>query len=173
MQSLDPRYIQLFFWRLTLSFMLIFTPFIFFFLFPLFFSWEEFPLKIIYFLIVLSVFACFCAGFLSLFWFISKWNWRFFKYELKEDGFWRESGIIWKSYCTIPYSRIQNIDLYRNPLERLLGLSRLHIQTAGNNAYPNFAEGKVPGLSVEVAEKLRKELVRRSNEFKQLSSDGI
>ena len=59
----------------------------------------------------------------------AKLSYRFYHYELTENGFRKESGVITKKYVTIPYDRIQNVDIYRGILARLLGLSDLQIQT--------------------------------------------
>ena len=74
---------------------------------------------------------------------------------------------------TIPYDRIQNVDIYRGILARLLGLSDLNIQTAGMSAIINRygvsgggAEGRLPALSREVAEQLRDELIQRARQSK-------
>ncbi|MEP7103301.1 MAG: PH domain-containing protein [Candidatus Dojkabacteria bacterium] len=92
-----------------------------------------------------------------------------YKYELKEDGFYKESGVITKKYVTIPYERIQNIDIYRGILARILGLSDLQIQTAGmsavytnKGAYGVNAEGRLPGLSEQDAKEIRDELIKRA-----------
>ena len=100
------------------------------------------------------------------------WAWltyRFYRYELREDGFRKESGVIYKRYVTIPYERIQNVDIYRGIWARILGLSDLQIQTAGASAVMGnhgarglLAEGRLPGLSKETAEQLRDELVRKA-----------
>src|SRR3989344_793259 len=99
----------------------------------------------------------------------AKLTYKYYRYELTEDGFRKESGVIYKRYVTIPYDRIQNVDIYRGILARLLGLSDLQIQTAGASAvmagrgvYGAGAEGRLPGLSREIAEQLRDELVKRS-----------
>lgn len=96
----------------------------------------------------------------------AKLTYRFYKYELKEDGFRKEHGVIWKKYVTIPYERIQNVDIYRGLLARILGLSDLHIQTAGMSApvgnYGGVSEGRLPGLSPQIAEDLRDELIKRA-----------
>ena len=97
-------------------------------------------------------------------------TYRYYKYELTEDGFRKESGVIYKRYVTIPYERIQNVDIHRGILARLLGLSDLQIQTAGASAvvagrygaYGMGAEGRLPGLTHQVAEQLRDDLVRRA-----------
>ena len=103
----------------------------------------------------------------------AKLSYRFYKYELTDDGFRKELGVIYKKYVTIPYDRIQNVDIYRGILARILGLSDLNIQTAGASAQMSRyggltggAEGRLPGLSREDAEKLRDELIRRAKQSK-------
>ncbi len=102
----------------------------------------------------------------------AKLKYHFYFFELREDGFRKESGVILKKYVTIPYNRIQNIDIYRGVLARILGLSNIHIQTAGMSSSigqggaGRIAEGQLPGLSKEYAEKLRDELIRRTNKSK-------
>lgn len=100
-------------------------------------------------------------------WIWAKLSYRFYRYELREDGFRKESGIIWKKYTTIPYGRIQNVEIYRGLVARILGLSDLHIQTAGGVAqsrYGTFSEGRIPGLLRADAEIIRDELVRRTEQ---------
>ena len=70
-------------------------------------------------------------------------------------------GIIYKKYVSIPYDRIQNVDIHRSLLARILGLSSLRIHTAGVGGMAS-AEGNLPGVSTEVAEQLREELLSRS-----------
>lgn len=55
-------------------------------------------------------------------------NWH---YELTGEAIKIERGVIWKHYVSIPYERVQNVDIARGPLARILGLSDLQIQTAG------------------------------------------
>lgn len=110
-------------------------------------------------------------GLLIFFWIWAKLTYHFYRYELREDGFRKELGVIWKKYVTIPYDRIQNVDIYRGVIARILGLSDLNIQTAGASAQVSRygawglgAEGRLPGLSREVAEQLRDELVKRAKQ---------
>ena len=88
-------------------------------------------------------------------------SYRFYKYEVGDKGFRKESGVIWKRYVTIPYDRIQNVDIYRGVIARLLGLSDLQIHTAGMGGIAT-GEGRLPGLSKEEAERMRDELIDRS-----------
>ena len=104
-------------------------------------------------------------------WIWAKLSYKFYRYELKEEGFRKESGVIYKKSVTIPYDRIQNVDINRGILARLLGLSDLNIQTAGAGVVtPRFggpgAEGRLPGLSMQVAEQVRDELINRARRSK-------
>lgn len=108
---------------------------------------------------------------LSFVW--AKLTYHFYRYELIENGFRKESGVIYKKYVTIPYDRIQNVDIHRGILARLLGLSDLNIQTAGASVSFNrygmggaSAEGRLPATSKDVAEKLRDELIQRAGQSK-------
>ncbi|MBI4135184.1 PH domain-containing protein [Candidatus Uhrbacteria bacterium] len=108
---------------------------------------------------------------IGLSWIWARLAYRYYRYELREDGFRKEHGVIWKKYVTIPYDRIQNIDIHRGVFARLLGLSDLQIHTAGASAVVGkygargvYAEGRLPGLSKEIAEEIRDELVRRARE---------
>lgn len=81
---------------------------------------------------------------------------RNYKYELGETGLKKESGVIWKEYITIPYSRIQDVTIQRGPFERIFGLSSLYIETAG-------AEGSgLSGVTQQEAENIREELISKS-----------
>jgi len=78
-----------------------------------------------------------------------------------------EKGIIWKRNVSIPYERIQNVDILRGIFARMFGLSDLQIQTAGQSATTGFSllsssEGRLPGLDIQTAEKLRDELIKRA-----------
>ena len=87
-------------------------------------------------------------------------NW---KYELTDDGLKIEKGIIWKKYTTIPYERIQNVDMQRGIIARIFGFSSINVQTAGA-AYGNGSarsEGYLPAVSMDKAEKIREYLTKR------------
>lgn len=91
-------------------------------------------------------------------------TYKFWRYELTEDSLRIEKGVIWKKYVSIPYERIQNVDIHRGILARILGLSDLMIQTAGYSGgrHGRGSEGKLPGVSQMRAEQLRDELIRRA-----------
>ena len=172
MQQLDPKAFWLFFLSSLLRwglFILIFLLWFVGFLFDALVEGEDFQapywLGIVFFVVPIVMF-------LVLFvW--AKLSYRFYKYELADVGFRKELGVINKKYVTIPYDRIQNVDIDRNLLARILGLSTLSIQTAGYSGakgFGNESEGRLPGLSQETAEQLRNELIRRAG---QTRSQGV
>ena len=101
-------------------------------------------------------------------------SYKFYRYELTDSGFKKESGILTKKYVTIPYDRIQNININRNIVAQMLRLSSLQIETAGSSAIVGRvgasglgAEGILPGLTKEIAEQVRDELLARSKKSNQ------
>jgi len=90
-------------------------------------------------------------------------TYHFYRYELKNNEFRKELGVIRKRYVSIPYDRVQNVNISRTLLARLLGISAIQIETAGKSGSTG-AEGNLPGLSIEDAEKLRSEIIRRVNQ---------
>ena len=96
-------------------------------------------------------------------------SWR---YELTENAIRIEKGVITKKYISIPYQRVQNVDIYRGIVARIFKLSDLHVQTAGysggyGKSGKGGTEGKLPGLDIQVAEQLREGLIGRVSGTKQ------
>ena len=54
----------------------------------------------------------------------------FYRYWLEEDRIVVQSGILFKSLRQVPYLKIQNLNVERNPLHRLLGVATLQIESA-------------------------------------------
>lgn len=66
-------------------------------------------------------------------------------------------GVIVVHQSVVPYHRIQQIDIHRGPLDRMLGLSVLILRTAAATT-----DAKVPGIAAGAADALRIELLQRS-----------
>ncbi|HLD13013.1 MAG TPA: PH domain-containing protein [Candidatus Nanoarchaeia archaeon] len=90
-------------------------------------------------------------------------------YEFTKEGLKLERGIIWKRYSNVPYERIQNVDIKRGILARLLGFSSIMIQTAGYSAQ-TYAEGYIPALDMKEAEKIRNFIMKK---ISRKSSRGL
>lgn len=93
-----------------------------------------------------------------------------YKYKLTEKSLEIERGAVAKKHFSIPYEKIQNVDIHRGPLTRILGLSDLQVMTAGGSRFQKTVwghEGRLLGLDPKVAEELREELITRAKEDKQ------
>src|SRR3989344_6458902 len=56
-------------------------------------------------------------------------------YELSSIEVKIERGIIWKKYTSIPYERVQNVEIRRGILARIFGFSTVDIETAGHSGF--------------------------------------
>jgi len=75
-------------------------------------------------------------------------------YALRDDDLLFRRGIMWTRVVSVPYGRMQLVDINRGPLARAVGLSELKLVTAA------AATGVViPGLPEAAAEELRDTLV--------------
>lgn len=95
--------------------------------------------------------------------FLVKIAYKRFTYELKEDVFAQQEGVLNVTSVIIPYDRIQDVVIQRPFIMRWFGLSRLNIQNAsGGTSYGMNSGTALPGLDKDVAEKLQAELIERS-----------
>lgn len=75
-------------------------------------------------------------------------------YQLRADDLLFRKGLLFQRFVSVPYGRMQLVDINRGPIARALGLSELKFVTAA------AATGVViPGLPEATAEDLRDSLV--------------
>jgi uncharacterized membrane protein YdbT with pleckstrin-like domain len=101
-----------------------------------------------------------------------------YHYELLENGFRQEWGVFEIESVTIPYNRIQSVDIKRSIMQRLLGIASVIIHTAGvgviktKGGLSSFSiYGVVPGIALDDAQQLRDELIKRSHST--AAADGL
>lgn len=87
-----------------------------------------------------------------------------FYYEIDEDGLTIESGVIHKSQVTVPFDQVQNVNIERSIIERILGVSSISIETAGSSGGGTGksrlrAEAHLPGIDFELAKKIHDLLI--------------
>ena len=86
-------------------------------------------------------------------------------YEFTDTNLKLERGVIWKRYSNVPYERVQNVDIHRGIIARMLGFSSVIIQTAGYSAMGRgggvMSEGYLPAIDIESAEKIRDFLMKK------------
>jgi putative membrane protein len=79
-----------------------------------------------------------------------------FEYELTPDTFDVRSGVVSRRNREIPLRRIQNVDISRNVVQRVLGLAAVTFETAGGGE----AEGSLRFVTFEEAKRLQAEIAR-------------
>ena len=82
---------------------------------------------------------------------------RRFEYIFTADTFDLKSGVFNRREREIPYHRIQNVDISRNILQRVLGLSQVNIETAGGGS----TEAGIKYVTAEAATELQAEIRER------------
>jgi putative membrane protein len=94
----------------------------------------------------------FFAAAISLAAIVHQWlRWRRFRYGIGERELVIESGILSRTRRSIPFARIQDVDIERGPLARLFGLAKLRIETGGSGK----DEGVLDSVTVAEAERIR------------------
>ena len=56
---------------------------------------------------------------------------RSLRYEIDDREIRVSRGVFWKSHVTVPYTKVTNVDVTQGPLERVSGIGRVKVQTAG------------------------------------------
>lgn len=100
---------------------------------------------------------------LGLLWIAYAWppiDYRHTSYTLDAEGIEIRTGVFWRAIMSVPRSRVQHIDVSQGPLERVYGLGRLVIYTAGTD----HSRVELPGLSHDVAFALRDHLLPKGED---------
>lgn len=75
-------------------------------------------------------------------------------YTIRDDALYLDRGVITRVRTVVPMVRIQHTDTQRRPLDRLVGLSRTVVYTAGSRG----ADVSIPGLAPDDATALQERL---------------
>jgi putative membrane protein len=78
-------------------------------------------------------------------------------YRLEGGALRLEEGVLARKLRAVPFDRIQQVELVRKPLHRLLGVARLRVETAGGGS---AAEVDLDVITVDEAQGLRSSLLR-------------
>jgi len=79
-----------------------------------------------------------------------------YRYRLDPDELVIREGIVTRNERHVPYSRVQNIDLVQNPLQRWLGVAEVRVETASGDK----PEAVMRVLSLSAVERLREHVFR-------------
>lgn len=99
--------------------------------------------------------ALYAAGALLLFMAVSLYlYWRRFEYRVGASEIRIDSGIFSRTHRSIPFDRIQDVDISQGPVARLLGLARVKLET-GSAGGADKEEGVLQAIALERAEAIR------------------
>ena len=82
---------------------------------------------------------------------------RHIAYLVREQDISYRHGVIGRRVETLPFVRVQHARVTRGPIDRLFGLSKLQVSSAG----PNLL---IPGLAAADAERIKELIVSRAGE---------
>lgn len=85
-------------------------------------------------------------------------QWRAWSWRVGEADVRVERGVFWRHSTVVLHARIQHVDTHQGPIERMFGLARVLIHTAGTVG----AVVEIPGLAQPTAEALRDRLAALS-----------
>jgi putative membrane protein len=84
-------------------------------------------------------------------------EWLRYTYRVEADALRIEEGVLARKLRVIPFDRIQQVDLIRKPLHRVLGMATLRVETAGGGG---AAEVDLDVIPLAEAQALRSRLLR-------------
>ena len=81
--------------------------------------------------------------------------WRAWQFRIGDDALHLRHGVLVRRESTIPFHRVQHIDLEAGPLERRMGLTSLVLRTASASS-----DSTIPGIDAAEASDLRERILR-------------
>ncbi len=91
---------------------------------------------------------------LTIFW--ESLVWKNYDFFFGEDNLNIEHGVIQKKHREIPLSRIQNVDIQRNIFQRMFGIAKVNLETAGGNT----TEASLKYVDLETGREIQKKFRR-------------
>ncbi len=80
--------------------------------------------------------------------------WRRFEFRVGDNEIRIDSGILSRTHRSIPFDRIQDVDISQGPIARLLGIAKVKFETGGSGG-AGQDEGVLHAIPLERAEELR------------------
>ena len=93
---------------------------------------------------------------------------RRFEYELTADSLDVRSGVFARRDREIPLRRVQNVDVTRSAVQRVLGLAAVNVETAGGSD----TEGSLRYVDAPEGDRLQDEVARRKRRLAGTDDDG-
>ena len=106
---------------------------------------------------------------------------RSLEYTVDSDSVKMKKGVFWRKHVIVPYTKITNIDVTQGPIQRMLNIGTIYIQTAGAGGtqgaqaeltllgvrdlqgLKDTIMERVRGYTISEPEKVKKEVVQESD----------
>lgn len=74
------------------------------------------------------------------------------KYAVREKDISYKKGLLYKSLTTVPFNRIQHVEIDQGPISRFFGLATLSVFTAGDSSDDLKIKGLLKEQSLQIKE---------------------
>jgi membrane protein YdbS with pleckstrin-like domain len=81
------------------------------------------------------------------------------KYAIRSRDIIFNSGLIYQNTTIVPFNRVQHVEIKNGPIDRLFGLSRLKVYTAGGSQ----SDLVIPGLNANTAARLKEMIILKTS----------
>ena len=97
-----------------------------------------------------------------------------FTFAVTDEGVFIRNGVIYKAEVSVPYTEIENVNIERTLLDRMLGISRVSLETAGS-ALGNITNGEFTNKSraEAILPGLRQDKARHIHDLIIDATDGV
>ncbi len=92
---------------------------------------------------------------LVLRWIVVGRNWQSWGYAERQDDLFITNGVLFRTLITVPYGRMQLVEVRTTPLQRAFGLATVQLVTASAST-----DAAIPGLLPDEAARLRDRLAQ-------------
>lgn len=86
-------------------------------------------------------------------------RWRSWRYQLGEDALELRFGVVRRVHSSVPYFRVQRIDVVAGPVDRFFDLARLVLHTASAST-----DATIPGIDAARVDDVRRRILDRVGE---------
>lgn len=115
----------------------------------------------IWWMLGLGLYAVVICGLLVMALVWPKIEYRHYFWRLDDKGLEIKRGVLWRHRISVPTARLQHADISQGPVQRMFGLSKLTVYTAGTSN----ASVELDGLSHDTSAWVRDQLILRREEL--------
>jgi len=108
---------------------------------------------------IIFIYLLFIA-FFGLIFIVLNLSFPFRKYALREKDITYKAGLLVKKITTVPFSRVQHVEIDEKPIPRIFGLSSISVYTAGDSS----DDLEIKGIKKETALQIKEFISSKINE---------